>query len=389
MSGPEDSTAGDSPAPGGWRRGRDPREADDTPRPQEDFRRDEFRREERRSDGPRRFGPGPGRFDDRRSEPGRFGPRSPRPPGGPGGSIRPEYLPPGATQPARAPIPEEGTRPGSGERWARPESAPEPLREQRSEATSRETAICGYNAVSAVFKHRKLAVKRLYFTEGMAPRTGDWCRAMAADRLIYRQVPGEDLARIADTVHHGGVVAVIEDPRVRSVGDAEVAQWSAAGQAMAVMDGIGNPHNIGFLARTAAFFGFRRLIVGARGLESPLAYVPASAYRVSEGGLETVEVRFVPVVAEFIKRNRAGFTWYGTDVREEATPLDRVDVQRLRRPPAIVFGNEEHGVSEDALRACEHRLSIRGTGEVESLNVSAAAAVILHHFAPAVKRLGG
>ena len=48
------------------------------------------------------------------------------------------------------------------------------------------------------------------------------------------------------------------------------------------------------------------------------------------------------------------------------------------RPIALVLGNEERGVSREALAACESRVRIPGSGRVQSLNVAQAAAVLLH-----------
>lgn len=50
------------------------------------------------------------------------------------------------------------------------------------------------------------------------------------------------------------------------------------------------------------------------------------------------------------------------------------------RPVALVLGNEERGVSREALEACGGRVRIPGSGRVQSLNVAQAAAVPLHAF---------
>jgi TrmH RNA methyltransferase len=210
---------------------------------------------------------------------------------------------------------------------------------------------------------------------------------MAERHAVYRMVPKTELEKISDTVHHGGIVAMVEDEPIASVGDAEATRWSASGESLVVIDGVGNPHNLGFLARTAAFLGYRKLVIGARGLETPLNFIASSSYRVAEGAMEELEVRFTPVLHEFIRRNRANFFWLATAVDSTAEPLERLDQRRVQRPPALVFGNEESGVSPEVLRACERRLCIPGTGAVESLNVSSAASIVLYHLVPLRKRM--
>jgi TrmH RNA methyltransferase len=48
------------------------------------------------------------------------------------------------------------------------------------------------------------------------------------------------------------------------------------------------------------------------------------------------------------------------------------------RPFALVLGNEEKGLSRDSIAACTARVTLPGSGAVESLNVSVAAAVLIH-----------
>lgn len=287
-----------------------------------------------------------------------------------------------------------GSRPRGPHRPRREERIPVRTRIPEDDApadagpasTSRELALCGWNCVAAAFARRPEAVTRLFFEERQAPRTGEWCRALAASRRVYRMVPGEELARIADTVHHGGIVAIVSERQVPVATDADAARLAASGSAVLALDGVGNPHNLGLLARTAAFFGFRALLVGARPGETPPRFLSSAAYRVAEGGLEHLEVLGVYKLPEFIRRNRASFLWCATDIRG-GEPIEAVDVQRFQRPPALVAGNEESGVTEAVLAACERKIVIRGTNRVESLNVAAATAIALHHFAPAVRRL--
>lgn len=250
----------------------------------------------------------------------------------------------------------------------------------------REIALCGYNAVSAAFRRRPESVLRLFFDERSAPRTGEWTRSLAAARRPYRMVESAELAKVADSVHHGGIVAIVEEHEVPPADERELARWAADGVGIVALDGIGNPHNLGFLARSAAFFGYAAILVAARSGEAPLRHVPAASYRVADGGLEHLAVRTVADLPGLIRRQRASFLWCCNDPRGE-TALDGFDLRRIKRAPALVIGNEEQGVSAASLAACEHRLAIRGRGAVESLNVSAAAAVMLHHFAPLARRL--
>ena len=61
-------------------------------------------------------------------------------------------------------------------------------------------------------------------------------------------------------------------------------------------------------------------------------------------------------------------------LRKSALPLYRAD---LTRPTALVLGSEDTGISKEVLKMCDVQLAIPLKGTIESLNVSAAAAVML------------
>lgn len=196
-------------------------------------------------------------------------------------------------------------------------------------------------------------------------------KALAASKKVYRCVEPAELEKIAGTVHHGGIVAVVSAPAFERPTDAEIGRWAAHRAPLLLLDRIGNPHNLGAIARTAGFFGVEHLIVQ----EGPEAAAPSdAAYRVAEGALEQVHVHRVPSLVAFVRQ----LTKAGYEVVGAATRGGRADVgQAGSKPVALVLGNEEHGLSPDVEAACSRRVTIHGAGLIESLNVSAAGAILL------------
>jgi RNA methyltransferase, TrmH family len=243
--------------------------------------------------------------------------------------------------------------------------------------TSRELAICGYNAVVAALEVHPERVKRLFFVPRIGRALGPYCKRLAEEKKIYRQVDEPELERVAGTVHHGGVALIVEAPDVRAPRRAEIEQWARDREPLLLLDGIGNAHNLGALARTAAFFGLRRIICGG----SPdQALLSSAAYRVAEGGLEQVECYKVPNLAVFCRDLGSLYRVVGTALRE-AQPLPPATIVRgWPEPVALVLGNEETGISRFVREACRHLFYLPGSGKMESLNVSAAGAVLMYHF---------
>ncbi len=235
-----------------------------------------------------------------------------------------------------------------------------------------ELTICGLAAVKARFEREPGSIVRLFFDEATSRRIAPMCKALAAARKVYRCVPPAELEKVGGTIHHGGIVAVVTAPALGSPTQADVVRWAKARTPVLLLDRIGNAHNLGALARTAAFLGVEHLVIPAH----PSAAVPNdAAYRVAEGGLESIKVWRVNDLAAFAKALAAA----GYEVSGAATRGGRVDALTPgSKPVALIMGNEEHGLDPKVSAACTRLVTIPGTGKVESLNVSVAGAILLY-----------
>ena len=249
-----------------------------------------------------------------------------------------------------------------------------------AEPTVGELKICGLAAVRARFLRDPGSILRLYFDYPTGRKVGELSAALAAGRKIYRCVEPAELEKIAGTVHHGGIVAVVPAAAPGAVAPAEVEAWGARREPLLILDRIGNPHNLGALARSAAFFGIPRIIL----VSDPAAARPnEAAYRIAEGGLDALEVRTVSRLIPLLKDLRdAGYDLIGAATRGGAGPLaaEREAVGAARPRVAIVLGNEEGGLAPEVAAACTRLVTIPGAGGIESLNVSVAGAVMMWEY---------
>lgn len=245
------------------------------------------------------------------------------------------------------------------------------------DARTSDLKICGLAAVRAQFQQDASAIKRLYFDRETGRRIGVICKALAAARKVYRCVEPPELEKIAGSVHHGGVVAVVEPPALRVPREDEVARWAERHEPLLVLDRVGNAHNVGAIVRTMAFFGVPRIVVA----DHPQQALPSdAAYRVAEGGMAHVEIFRVADLARFCRVLAGSYDVVGTAVGVGVARLGRKrtgPAPQNAKPVAIVLGNEEHGLAPDVAAACSRLVTIPGSGKVESLNVSVATAVLL------------
>lgn len=243
-----------------------------------------------------------------------------------------------------------------------------------SRGRSDEIVLCGLSAVTAVLRRRPQAVRKLFFDESVAGQMGEWCGHLSGAHKPWRKVSSAELERIAATVHHGGVAAVVERLAPASPSMQDIREWKRRRKPVLLLDRIGNPHNLGAIVRSAAFFGVRILVLS----DSPEQATPsASAYRVAEGGMEHVDLYVVHSLAAFCRQLAREFLVVGTDVGRGKDIDLRTPPGTAARPAALVLGNEETGLAPDVAAACGRLIRIPGSGALESLNVSAAAAVLL------------
>lgn len=227
--------------------------------------------------------------------------------------------------------------------------------------------ICGTQAVAALFARRPDDVLRLFYTREAREQAGPFCAVLAAARKPYRLLEADAMAKAAGTQHHAGLVAVA---RARHVAVLDAAN-PPAGKLLLVLDGIGNPHNLGAIARSAAFFGVEALLIR----EGAGAALPSdAAYRTAEGGLEHLGLYRTHDLARALRALDAHYLTVAATLAGDATPLAELPRDR---PVALVLGNEETGVSAEVAAACRRQVRIAGSGRVQSLNVAQAAAVLL------------
>jgi TrmH RNA methyltransferase len=230
-----------------------------------------------------------------------------------------------------------------------------------------EQVVSGLNAALAVARHRPEAIVRVFFHRARRVEVGPLLKAAAAARRPYREVPAEDLEKITQSTHHEGVAVVTTPMELVSL-DTLIARPAPL---LLALDGVGNPHNLGSILRSAAWFGADGLIFPAQQGQAALSQ---AVFRTAEGGAEVVACCGVDDLATALRTlNHAGIPTVGADQRATRARWDA----GLVRPICLVLGSEGEGLSEAVRRACAELVAIPGSGGVESLNVGVAAGALL------------
>jgi RNA methyltransferase, TrmH family len=232
--------------------------------------------------------------------------------------------------------------------------------------------VCGAAAVQALAATRPATILRLFHTEARREVAYPIAAQLAKARKPYREVSAEELTRIAGTPHHGGIVAIAL-PRIVPNLPWPLPQGLEAAPVLPVLDGIGNPHNLGAIARSACFLGCRALLLSG---ETRQAGLSDAAIRTAEGALEWLDVWRAPVLPEALRALAARFHVVAAVAEGGVAP----EAIARGRPIALVLGHEEEGISAPVLAACATRVTLPARGPVQSLNVSVAGALLIERL---------
>lgn len=188
-------------------------------------------------------------------------------------------------------------------------------------------------------------------------------------------VENVSLTQLSDMVghkRHQGICAKASKYPLSSI-DEILGLAKAAGQApfVLVLDQVVDPQNLGAIARTAHCAGIHGMVVPKKSSAPP----SAAASKSSAGALEYMHIAYVTNLVNALKHLQKEGLWItGSDQNGEGTVFDA----DLSGPLGIVVGGEEKGIRPLVKRHCDFLIMVPQTGSIESLNVSAAAAVVIY-----------
>ena len=205
--------------------------------------------------------------------------------------------------------------------------------------------------------------------------TSDLARELFAvmkDTVIpVQKVPVEKLNLITSK-NHQGVIAFISPVTYQRIEDIIPAIYEEGRNPfLVVLDGITDVRNFGAIARTCECAGVDAIVVPAKGG----APINSDAVKTSAGALLSIPVCREEDLTEALKFIAASGIKL-VAATEKAT--NDYTNAKLNNPLAIVMGSEEDGIAPENLRFCNETVRIPLLGNIESLNVSVAAGVLIY-----------
>jgi 23S rRNA (guanosine2251-2'-O)-methyltransferase len=222
--------------------------------------------------------------------------------------------------------------------------------------------VYGRNAVREALRGRR-RVERVWATKNASSEP--W---LAAGGRPVELGTSQEIERRCGSAEHQGVCAEVSEFIYT---DPDELLGSPAGGLIVVLDQVQDPQNLGAICRTAECAGAAGVVIGER----RSAQVTPAVCKASAGAVEHLPVVRVRNVADFLTAaKQAGHWCYGADAQAER----RYDEPSYDQNPVLVLGSEGRGLRPRVAGQCDELVSIPLRGRIESLSVSAAAAILIY-----------
>jgi len=231
--------------------------------------------------------------------------------------------------------------------------------------------IFGIRAVIEAIKSGK-DIESLFVQRGLTGGLFQELRVIVKEHnLAFQQVPIEKLNRITPK-NHQGVVAFISPITYQRIEDIIPAVYERGETPLIlVLDQITDVRNMGAIARTAECAGVHAIVVPLKGS----AQINPDAVKTSAGALYKIPVcrqESLLRTAKFLQESGLKLVACTEKTNDYLYDPDYTG------PTAVIMGSEEYGISDELLRISDNLAKIPMFGEIESLNVSVSAGIILY-----------
>ena len=247
-----------------------------------------------------------------------------------------------------------------------------PLRRSAPIEAENDGVIEGRNAVIEALR-AGVTIDKIYIMKGETDATLGHIASTAREKgIVVVDADRRKLDGMSRTHSHQGVIALAAVREYASVEDIlNAAREKGEAPLIVVCDELSDPHNLGAVIRTAECAGAHGVIIPKR----RSAGLTAIVGKTSAGAVAHLPVARVPNIPSLLKQLKQEGVWVFGTAADGNTTLYNAD---LKGPAAIVIGSEGDGMGRLVTENCDFKVSIPMKGHINSLNASAAAAILLY-----------
>ena len=235
------------------------------------------------------------------------------------------------------------------------------------------TKIFGIHSVQAAYDFSADKIKHIWVdNQRQDKRLLPLLKQLQGLSLNIEKADRKRLDKLTDGKNHQGIVAEVELPGVHSEEELKHIVTSMEGMPFfLVLDQVQDPHNLGACLRSADAAGVHGIII----TKDNSATITPTVCKVASGAAETVPVYQVTNLARTLRWLKEQNIWIVGSTGDTEQSIFNTD---LKMPLAIVMGTEGTGMRRLTQEQCDFLVKIPMVGQVESLNVSVAAGIMIY-----------
>lgn len=243
---------------------------------------------------------------------------------------------------------------------------------QQNAQSKNELYVYGENSCKAIFNARPESIVKVFVTESLLDRFRDILAVLAQNKIGYDIVTSQRIEQLTQTAHHGGVAMIVKRRKAASVINYLQAENQAKSDVILSIDDIQNPHNLGGIARTAAFFNVNALMV-----RQPEAAENNAAIKVSEGGMESLDlIKADDLIADLMQLKKAGYKIIAL-LPVKTQSIKSIALERAKfskgKTVFVIFQQINERVTDIA----DDVISLQGSHAMPALNISVLVGILL------------
>ena len=246
---------------------------------------------------------------------------------------------------------------------------------QKTQMQEAGEALFGRNAVLEALKAGR-PINKICLARGERQGSVKEIAALAKKRgVVVQEVDARKIEEAAGALRHQGVMAYVAPVAYASV-DAILARAAERGEEpfVVLLDELEDPRNLGAILRSADAAGAHGVLIPKRrGCQ-----LSAAVAKTAAGALEYVPVAQIGNIAQAIGALKEKGLWIAGADMDGAAPYYEAD---LKGPLALVVGSEGRGIGRLVKEACDFLVRIPMHGQINSLNASVAAGILLFEIA--------
>lgn len=232
--------------------------------------------------------------------------------------------------------------------------------------------IYGKNPVRDLFDFDKKQIKKIYIEKKRHQSFYNELQDSNIKLLDFKDFRFNEEVSYKDNTQ--GIIALIEEPKNYSIKELIESNKQITRPVIVMLDRIEDPQNFGAIIRNATAFGVNGIIYPSRNS----ARLNSTAMKTSAGTWIHTKFSEVSNLSNAIAELKKNDYWIVSTSLDANATLD--EIKEFDKPLVILLGNEGKGVKKSLQAEADFNIKIEMSDKVESLNVSSAAAIILHYL---------